>query len=83
MYCVQEFLVGILVGFKQVVERGGGGGVGCVVNVVCFYVIMYCVNGYCYVVGVEQCLQCDQDLLCQMFLDLWMLGEELYDVVDF
>lgn len=44
---------------------------------------MHRVNGYRHVVGAEQRLQRDQDLLRQTLLDLRTLGEELHDAVDF
>jgi len=61
--------------------RGLSGGTG-IHDATGLDTVMGRINGHGHVIGVQQCLQCHQNLLCQALLHLGTLSEETHDEVD-
>lgn len=72
----QKFLAGILAGFKQSTQRGDGRGAGGIADPARLDAIMHRVDRDRHVIGAEQRLQRQHDLLRQPLLYLRPLGKK-------
>ena len=78
----QELLAGVLARFKQTAQRSGGGCTGRITYAAGFHAVVNGIDGDRHVIGAQQRLQGNQDLLRQTLLNLRTLREELHNTVD-